>query len=110
MQYRVPRREFLLGIGAVTGTAAATAFPFKKLCAADLLYPPMDLSYFDRPISPGPAEIHFGYASITWDGNDRQAIEDIAELGFPGIQLLSNVLIEFAISSCMLYFLEKHIL
>src|SRR5438876_1011368 len=108
MQYRVPRREFLLGIGAVTGAAAATAFPFKKLCAADLLYPPMDLSYFDTPISPGPAEIHFGYASITWDGNDRQAIEDIAALGFPGIQLRSNVLKEFASATELRDLLEKH--
>src|SRR6184192_1587429 len=108
MQYRVPRREFLLGIGAVTGAAAATAFPFKKLCAADLLYPPMDLSYFDTPISPGPAEIHFGYASITWDGNDRQAIEDIAALGFPGIQLRSNVLKEFASAAELRALLERH--
>src|SRR5207245_9154754 len=108
MQYRVPRREFLLGIGAVTGAAAATAFPFKKLCAADLLYPPMDLSYFDTPISPGPAEIHFGYASISSNGNDRQAIEDIAALGFHGIQLRSNVLEEFAGATELRDLLEKH--
>jgi inosose dehydratase len=31
--------------------------------------------------------IRFGYAAITWGGNDRQAIEDIAALGFRGIQL-----------------------
>src|SRR5437773_11557157 len=108
MQYRVPRREFLLGIGAVTGAAAATAFPFKKLCAADLLYPPVDYAYFDPPTSPGPAEIHCGYASITWDGNDRQAIEDIAALGFPGIQLRSNVLKEFASATELRDLLEKH--
>src|SRR5437016_12621934 len=94
MQYRVPRREFLLGIGAVTAAAAATAFPFKKLCAADLLYPPMDLSYFDTPIPPGPAEIHVAYASITWDGNDRQPIQDVAALGLPGIQLRRSALQE----------------
>jgi inosose dehydratase len=34
-----------------------------------------------------PARLRFGYAAITWDGNDRQAIDDIAALGFPGIQL-----------------------
>ena len=33
------------------------------------------------------ARIRFGYAAITWGGNDRQAIEDIAALGFRGIQL-----------------------
>jgi len=55
----------------------------------------MDLSYFDTAISAAPAEIKLGYAAITWNGNDRQAIEDIAALGFPGIQLRSNVLKEF---------------
>jgi inosose dehydratase len=31
--------------------------------------------------------IRLGYAAITWGGNDRQAIDDIAALGFRGIQL-----------------------
>jgi inosose dehydratase len=31
--------------------------------------------------------IRFGYAAITWGGNDPQAIDDIAALGFSGIQL-----------------------
>ena len=35
---------------------------------------------------PRPA-IRFGYAAITWNGNDRQAIDDISALGFRGIQL-----------------------
>jgi inosose dehydratase len=43
--------------------------------------------------SAGP--IRFGYASITWEGNDVQAIKDISELGFPGIQLRSNILKEY---------------
>ena len=95
MQCRVPRREFLLGIGAIAAATAVPSFPAARLRAAELLYPPMDLSYFDTPIPAGPSEIHFGYASITWDGNDRQAIEDIASLGFHGIQLRANVLKEF---------------
>jgi len=33
------------------------------------------------------ARIRFGYAAITWGGNDHQAIDDIAALGFRGIQL-----------------------
>ena len=33
------------------------------------------------------ARIRFGYAAITWGGNDRHAIDDIAALGFRGIQL-----------------------
>jgi inosose dehydratase len=44
---------------------------------------------------PAPADIRFGYASITWDGKDRQAIEDISALGFPGIQLRANAIAEF---------------
>src|SRR3984893_10892035 len=92
MTHRLPRREFL---GAMSALAAASAFPCETLLARDLLYPPMDLSHFDTPITPGPSEIHFGYASITWGGNDRQAIEDIAAVGFRGIQLRSNVVEEF---------------
>jgi inosose dehydratase len=46
--------------------------------------------------APTPAQaIRFGYAAITWGGNDRQAIEDVASLGFPGIQLRSSILPEF---------------
>ena len=55
----------------------------------------MDLSRFDTPIPPADSAIHFGYAAITWNGNDRQAIEDISALGFPGIQLRSNCIAEF---------------
>ena len=44
---------------------------------------------------PSPQQIRFGYASITWNGNDQQAIEDISAVGFPGIQLRSNILPEY---------------
>jgi inosose dehydratase len=37
-----------------------------------------------RTVAP---RIRFGYAAITWGGNDPQAIDDIAALGFSGIQL-----------------------
>jgi inosose dehydratase len=33
-----------------------------------------------------------GYAAITWGGNDEQAIDDIAAVGFHGIQLRSPVM------------------
>jgi inosose dehydratase len=39
-----------------------------------------------------PGDIRFGYAAITWGGNDEQAIADISSVGFRGIQLRSNVL------------------
>ena len=86
------RRDFL---GSAFAAAALAALPRPALAAFQPLYPPMDLSYFDTAISAAPAEIKLGYAAITWNGNDRQAIEDIAALGFPGIQLRSNVLNEF---------------
>src|SRR5882762_8861107 len=99
MRHRIPRREFL---GAMTALAAASAFPTSPLLAHELLYPPMDLSHFDTPLAPAPSEIHFGYASITWGGKDRQAIEDIAAVGFRGIQLRSNSIAEFGSPSAML--------
>src|SRR5215470_12168988 len=104
----MPRREFLLGIGTAAVATAIPSFTCESLSAAELLYPPMDLSYFDTPISPAASEIHFGYASITWNENDRRAIEDIAALGFPGIQLRSNVLKEFASAAELRDLLEKH--
>ena len=108
MQYRMPRRDFLSGVGAVAAATAVPSFPAASLRPAERLYPPMDLSYFDTPISAGPSEIHFGYASITWNGNDRQAIEDIAALGFPGIQLRANVIKEFTGAAELRELLEKH--
>lgn len=108
MQHRVDRREFLRGVGVVTAASAVFSLPLRKLYAVERLYPPRDLSYFDTPISPAPGEIHFGYASITWNENDRQAIADIAALGFHGIQLRSNVLKEFSGPGELRDVLEKH--
>jgi inosose dehydratase len=104
MTHRMPRREFLGAMSAL----AASAFPCEILLARDLLYPPMDLSHFDTPITPGPSEIHFGYASITWGGNDRQAIEDIAAVGFRGVQLRSNSIAEFGTPTAVRDFLAQH--
>jgi inosose dehydratase len=69
----------------------------------------MDLSRFDTPIPPAPSEIRLGYASITWGGNDRQAIDDISALGFRGIQLRSNCIEEFGGSPAAVRdLLEQH--
>jgi inosose dehydratase len=125
MSPRISRRGFMAGMGAV---AASTAFsrraagagrtmsanpgpritPPPAVVPPGLLYPPMDLSYFDKPISPAPAEFHLGYASITWAGEDKQAIEDIASLGFSGIQLRSNVIGEFGSAGELKELLQKH--
>ena len=88
------RRTVLAGLGA----AAAMRLTWLRAAASAFepaLYPPMDLSRFDTPVTPAPAEIRIGYASITWGGHDAQAIDDIAALGFEGVQLRSNILPEW---------------
>ena len=88
------RRHFIVSLGAV---AAASTVPVNTLggLLKPPLYPPVNLSYFDPPITPAPGLIRFGYAAITWGGNDEQAIKEISELGFPGIQLRSNILKDY---------------
>jgi inosose dehydratase len=105
MTHHMPRREFL---GALSAMAAASAFPCDTLFARERLYPPMDLSHFDTPISPAPSEIHLGYAAITWGGKDRQAIDDIAAVGFHGIQLRSNSIVEFGSPAAVRDLLSRH--
>ena len=70
------RRRFLIQIGSL---AAATLLPARGLAGA----------------LKTASEIRFGYAAITWGGDDRQAINDISDAGFRGIQLRANVLKEF---------------
>ena len=49
------------------------------------------LSYSFRLKAEGAAgRIRPGCAAITWGGNDDQAIDDIAEVGFKGIQLRAS--------------------
>lgn len=62
----ITRRSF------VQSSAAAIGLPFVRL--------------------PNASRLRFGYAAITWNGKDVQAMEDIAALGFPGIQLRSGIL------------------
>lgn len=71
------RREFIDAIGATAALSSLRA----------------DLSCFAT--APGPTDMRFGYAAITWGGNDAQAIKDVAEVGFRGIQLRTSVLAEF---------------
>jgi inosose dehydratase len=65
------RREFLATLGALSCSFRLQA---------------------EAPFSPqGPfqpeGKIRVGYAAITWGGNDEQAIQDVSEVGFKGIQL-----------------------
>jgi inosose dehydratase len=94
MSSSLSRRHFLAGLGAAT---AALTLPVSSSGRSldSRLYPPVDLSYFNRPLTPAPAMIRFGYAAITWNGNDAQAIKEISALGFPAIQLRSNILKDY---------------
>jgi len=105
MSWKPSRLEFITAITAVAGTYA---IPARAAAAISPLYPPMDLSYFDKAIKAADANIKLGYAAITWGGNDREAIEDIAALGFPGIQLRSNLLKEFPNAAEVKDLLKQH--
>lgn len=86
------RRDFLAALGVA---ATASALP-KGVFGIDRssLYPENGARYPTLVTSP-PPNISFGYAAITWNGNDRQAIKDVAEVGFRGIQLRPSILPEF---------------
>jgi inosose dehydratase len=105
MPTTLQRRDFIGGLAAL---AAAACIPPDTLTARVPLYPPADLSYFNTPIPPGPANIQFGYAAITWGGNDRQAIDDVSSLGFRGIQIRSNAIEEFGTPQPLRELLQKH--
>ena len=70
----ISRRDFIATIGA---TGAATVFSRHAFAAVP------------------PGDIKFGYAAITWEGDDLKAIEDIAAVGFKGIQLRSPIIEKF---------------
>src|ERR1700739_2097556 len=92
----------------MAAVAAASSIPVKVLGAPPRLYPPVDLSSFDTPIPPGPSEIRYGYAAITWGGNDRQAIDDVSALGYHGIQIRSNAVDEFSSIQALRDLLQMH--
>jgi len=65
------RREFLIGMGAATVVAGV------------------------HPFAQGADGIRFGYAAITWGGEDVKAIEDVSAVGFRGIQLRNTAVARF---------------
>jgi inosose dehydratase len=85
------RRSFLATLGVA---AAGAALPIKSP-GNDLI--PGIVSVTDSiNFNHLTAEtIRFGYAAITWNGNDAQAIKEVSEVGFTGIQLRSNILKEY---------------
>jgi inosose dehydratase len=95
MTSQTSRRKFILNLGSLA--AASACLPLGALASEvePPLYPPVDLSYFNTPITPAASDIRFGYAAITWGGDDITAIKEVSELGFRGIQLRSNLLKEY---------------
>jgi inosose dehydratase len=67
------RRTFLAGFGASTAVATLPSFA-----------------------APGRRNnIRFGYAAITWGNEERQAVDDVAAAGYPGIQFRANAVTDF---------------
>jgi inosose dehydratase len=72
------RRDFLAhGLGAATLAAAQLSCARRTTQAASR------------------ATIRFGYAAITWGDDDRRAIDDIAGVGFRGVQLRASAVSEW---------------
>jgi len=73
MSWSLSRRAFLAGLGAVACSPISSwAFSTEKAGA-----------------------IRFGYTAMTWGNEERQAIDDIAAIGFPGIQFRANAVTDF---------------
>jgi inosose dehydratase len=75
---RTSRRELLVGLAGIAAVGPSRA-----------------AGAVEAPAGPKRFAPRVGYAAITWSGQDRQAIADIAAVGFRGIQLRASVLEEF---------------
>src|ERR1700740_253528 len=75
MSSHLSRRSFVAGLGSL---AAACSLPSGLSLGLE-----------------SSQKIRFGYAAITWGGNDLQAVKDVSEVGFRGIQLRSSILKDF---------------
>ena len=80
MTSQFSRRSFVISLSSL---AAASVVPRRLTAALEL------------PGTLAPSRIRFGYAAITWGGNDLQAIKEVGEVGFRGIQLRSPILKDF---------------
>jgi inosose dehydratase len=84
MMEPLTRRRFIISLGSMT---AMSLLPSGALNAASSRLPLSNSL-------PG-SELKFGYAAITWGGNDSEAIREISDVGFRGIQLRSNTLKDY---------------
>src|SRR5271163_1943138 len=67
------RRTFLAGLGAATAVVTLPSFAARGRAS----------------------NIRFAYAAITWGNEERQAIDDISAVGYPGIQFRANAVTDF---------------
>ena len=83
------RRNFVAGLTATLGVTA----PAGRL--------------FGMP--DPPRGIRYGYAAITWGKAERQAVDDIAAVGYAGIQFRGEALTEFQPSQLRDLLKEKNL-
>jgi inosose dehydratase len=70
---RLTRRTFLGGLGASGAMSALPSFAATSRLSG----------------------VRYGYAAITWGNEERQAIDDIAAAGYPGVQFRANAVTDF---------------
>ncbi len=93
----VTRRQLMTGMAAAGAAGMVSPLLQKamgEIVGPAVLYPPMDLSLFDVPVHRGAWDLKVGCAAITWGGKDAEAVQQIAAVGYPGIQLRANVIQE----------------
>jgi inosose dehydratase len=73
MNPSLSRRRFLTTLSAVAATSSLPSFAARSR----------------------ESGIRFGYTAMTWGNGERQAIDDIAAVGFPGIQFRANAVADF---------------
>jgi inosose dehydratase len=87
MNIPLSRRSFLSYAGAL---AATTAVPCSFAASAK-----------------GKAQLQFGYTAMTWGNEERQAVDDISALGYPGIQFRANAVTDFKVDELKQLLAEK---
>lgn len=98
MRFEGSRRRFLGGMGALAITAAvpgSALASLKPILFGRHPYSPMDFAHSDKRLAAAAPKIPFGFTSMTWGGNERQAINDISALGYPGIHMRANAVTDF---------------
>lgn len=59
--------------------------------------------------APSSPQMKVGYASMTWGKDERQAIDDISSLGYPGIQMRNNAVSEFKPDELRTLLQQRHL-